>query len=580
VTVHGSGIDTMNVDDSGETRDSTPFFTGKVTFNTANRTITRTTGSFLTDGFVPGEQITVAGTQYNNGLFVIQSVTDTVITLVSTSIVVNETSTTARVIGVTGRLTDTTVTGLGMGAGIVYRGLSNANVYLGLGADNFAINEINPPTLTVVDGGISKPVGTPGVITPIDTVAATFAQDFNGNLQLVNFEKGTVDVARDFNGFMTARMPGDLQQVHVGRTLTSTGILHATGTLDKLYVGKNLDGKVFVDHNLNLMVIGTFVNNGIPGDVTGLVQVLGDFSTGFVYGSLSGTMTVGGNLTSILKIYGNLSGQFAVTGNVAELSVLTNQSGRFNVGGSVTDYEVGSLTTTGTTGIGGDLGTFQSGNGLYGQLVIGGNLTTARVTGPLAGVLAVGIDFGNFVPGTNEVARNGLLLVTGNLSGHLVVMGNLIADTWVKGDVTGEVAVHGRTATASMGGHHTGMLGNFRIDGNLGGKIVSDGVIGDLQSNSQTLLTAGSLNGGILAAQGDINIGNNPVTGATPVLTNLQYFPGATGPNAAAIDAIFTDHGNLLFVDPTVQGLANLALILADMDALHVQGGQLTGPIP
>lgn len=53
-------------------------------------TITRGAGSFLTDGFSPGGQITVSGTVSNDGVYTIATVTALVITLVSTDTLVAE----------------------------------------------------------------------------------------------------------------------------------------------------------------------------------------------------------------------------------------------------------------------------------------------------------------------------------------------------------------------------------------------------------------------------------------------------------------------------------------------------------
>jgi len=51
--------------------------------NDIDKTITRTTGSFLDDGFVPGQDLTISGfdTESNNAVKVIASVTDDVITV-------------------------------------------------------------------------------------------------------------------------------------------------------------------------------------------------------------------------------------------------------------------------------------------------------------------------------------------------------------------------------------------------------------------------------------------------------------------------------------------------------------------
>lgn len=56
-------------------------------------TIGRTTGSFITDGFVVGGQVTVAGSTSNNGTFVLTGVTATVLTVTGTPLTVEAWST-------------------------------------------------------------------------------------------------------------------------------------------------------------------------------------------------------------------------------------------------------------------------------------------------------------------------------------------------------------------------------------------------------------------------------------------------------------------------------------------------------
>src|SRR5262249_8465631 len=119
-----------------------------------------------------------------------------------------------------------------------------------------------------------------------------------------------------------------------------------------------------------------------------------------------------------------------------------------------------------------------------------------------------------------------------------------------------------------------GILGDVLVDGWIGANaaIVSGGLIGDAAGG--TALSAGGV-AGILAAKGDIAFG------AVGDLSRGSIFTPATGVNAAAIDAIFTDQGRPLTIDTTAQGLSDLDLILADLVDLHVgSDGNLTGPKP
>jgi hypothetical protein len=119
-----------------------------------------------------------------------------------------------------------------------------------------------------------------------------------------------------------------------------------------------------------------------------------------------------------------------------------------------------------------------------------------------------------------------------------------------------------------------GILGNVEVDGVIGtsGAIVSGGLIGDAAGG--TTLSAGG-DAGVLAAKGDISVADLGDT------SGASIFNDASGVNAAAIDAIFTDRGRPLTIDTTVQGLSDLDLILTDLASLHVDStGNLEGLRP
>ena len=76
-----------------------------------------------------------------------------------------------------------------------------------------------------------------------------------------------------------------------------------------------------------------------------------------------------------------------------------------------------------------------------------------------------------------------------------------------------------------------------------------------------------------LAAKGAIALGSIVQVNQAHVIDHAQ------GNNAAAIDAIFTDKGRQLVIDPLDFG--DLDLILADLASLQLdQNNNLTGPTP
>ena len=174
--------------------------------------------------------------------------------------------------------------------------------------------------------------------------------------------------------------------------------------------------------------------------------------------------------------------------------------------------------------------------------------------------------------------RVGGLLVNGGFSGQLVVLGNDYGDLTFHGGLTG-----GRIAVKGTGGVQSGILGNVVIDrgfyptGSIGAgsAIVSGGEIGD--TSLGTALSVTDNNSGIVAAIGVIRLGNGPLGGY--VFNNVGATPG--NPNAAAIDAIFTDNGQPLGLDLPNEPLAGLTAILEDLAALDVDpdNGDLAGPM-
>jgi hypothetical protein len=117
-----------------------------------------------------------------------------------------------------------------------------------------------------------------------DTATVAFAGDFNGRLNLLAFEHGSVTVNGNWNGTLTDTQPGHLESVNiVNGSMTPTGVLQV-GSLDAmtigpahLSVGQDLAGQLVVFGALgSLRVAG-----GAPGSITaghiGTVSVYGGF---------------------------------------------------------------------------------------------------------------------------------------------------------------------------------------------------------------------------------------------------------------------------------------------------------------
>jgi hypothetical protein len=161
-----------------------------------------------------------------------------------------------------------------------------------------------------------------------------------------------------------------------------------------------------------------------------------------------------------------------------------------------------------------------------------------------------------------------------------VVLGNDYGNLTFHGGLTG-----GRIAVKGTGGAQSGIVGNVLINNVLdspgtdnigaGSAIVSGGEIGD--ATFGTALTVTGSNDGIVAANGVIQLANGPLSGSGYVFNDVGATSG--NPNAAAIDAIFTNNGQPLGLDLPGDPLGGLELILEDLAALYVNSnGNLAGP--
>ncbi len=143
-----------------------------ITFSASGQTITRTTGSFITNGFVPGNQITTDAA-LNPGPFIIQNVTALVITCVSG--IVNE-----------GPVTKTVTSDDELGSGNGYTQMTKTLTNKVLTEDNTndrAEMTCDNVIWTAAGGSIGP---SPGAIliddtTPDDTIIGYL--DFGGNMQ-------------------------------------------------------------------------------------------------------------------------------------------------------------------------------------------------------------------------------------------------------------------------------------------------------------------------------------------------------------------------------------------------------------
>ncbi len=379
-----------------------------------------------------------------------------------------------------GILTPTTLTGLNMGpSGITYSGLATLNVKLGSGGstlssgpvgNTFTINDINAATVTNVDGGSSNN----------DTVNYTAAQDFNGTLNLTAFEHGTVNVTRDFIGTLNDTQPGHLESVQIGRSLTSTGVLQA-GSIDTMTVGKDLAGTV--------NVLGALTTLKVTGNVSGSVTETGTVNL----------LSIGGSLTStgVIKAVNSTdpatpTSTQGLLGNINTMTVGGALAGTVQVSGNLGSLTVGTANTPTPGGV----------NDLSGSVTVGGQLTTASVSGNVSGSITEALTINSLYIGgsltstgvikavnskTASLGNINTLTVGQDLAGTVIVSGTL-ANLKI---VNGSIAPTGSITTANLNSLVIGpnqlsvgqnMAGTITVSGNLGSVQVAGGTPGTFQA--------------------------------------------------------------------------------------------------
>lgn len=220
-------------------------------FNATNKTITQTTASWVTLGFVAGDRIVVSGSTSNNGEFIINTVSPTVITLVSNNILINETNTTGAVVAVYGKQTWATERFPTTGTYGTKRLIIDGVLYTYTGGETTG-------TLT----GVTPDPSAGGVVAGDIAIADTYSNTVSGgdivanatyNLISVNNNQVYIgDEARrggfiskntsfvDYAYTVALRKPGEggtflTDSALIGFKVTDEGIMHVTGGDDDWY---------------------------------------------------------------------------------------------------------------------------------------------------------------------------------------------------------------------------------------------------------------------------------------------------------------------------------------------------------
>jgi hypothetical protein len=261
------------------------------------------------------------------------------------------------------------------------------------------------------------------------------------------------------------------------------------------------------------------------------------------------------NIFGSLRIGGGITGVVQTTGIRIDPITLLESSVSADFGQIYVDTSRGTPFVTST-----EIRT----RGLSGKLVSRGNLISGVFTsgGLFTGDIDVQGDFGAVSLPSGKILPKpvGGLFINGPLRSTVVVLGQILGGMQLNYGLSGG-------HIAALGGIPGSLLIKGGVD--AGSTIVSGGTIGSTALGTQFTFKGDNL--GILAARGSMNFAAGPPKGV--VIGN------ATGLNAAAIDAIFTENGLRLNLDLTSLDLEGLYSILTDLAALRVDAaGKLVGP--
>ncbi len=357
----------------------------------------------------------------------------------------------------TGTLTESTITGLGMGPdGITYSRLAVLKLTLGSGVNQFTVDVASandlPPT-TTIDGGPSQS----------STITAAWSGDANGTFNLAEFGRTSIQIAGNLNGTITGGPTSNAAMVSIDGSVTTTGSLVA-GTIGTMTVGKDIAGLVQSASTIGSLTVGS---PSYPGSVasTALISSVGNMGSVVVYGNVAGRVTAGNSFeTPPKKSGGPQPVPIIAPANIGTVSVYGDVSGTVMASEDIGSVTIGSPASKGSVA---STGLVQAGQDLNSALVYGniagivqaeGTIGTLSVDGSVVPTLAVLVP-ATVTAGIVRASDIGILTVGGAMAGLTTVSGNL--DTMSVGqDLAGLVSV-GQT------------LGQLTVMGGTPGRIVA-----------------------------------------------------------------------------------------------------------
>ncbi len=263
----------------------------------------------------------------------------------------------------TGGLTDSTLTGHGMGTGgVTFVGQAVLNINLGNNNTRLQGNiTYNLPATTTITGGPSDG----------DAFGCNWANDFNGTLNLSHLGSIGLIVAGEFYGHVKATSPARIDELVVGGSVNAGSSIEAQ-EIDLLDIGVDLD-----------------INLTLPG-IAGAPAGTNALGVGIIGGSLPQGITLAAGSIGVLVV-GTNDTLPAGSNNLAGTVTVFSNLGTLEVGSA------GSITTTAHVNVGGNLNTLTMegatpnvGQVMAGVITVIGTLGTATIAGGTPGLFIAG----------------------------------------------------------------------------------------------------------------------------------------------------------------------------------------------
>ncbi len=350
-------------------------------------------------------------------------------------------------------LTDSTLTGLGAGP-ISYFGMNSLTIHLGSHGNTLTATVTNNlPATTNIDGGSSAN----------DSFFGTWANDFNGSLNLTSFEKSSVQITGNFNGALSDLSPGTVQLISVGGTMPVWGSIKAA-SIDNLDIGLPVN-TYNAGHDLagSVTLTGQLSNLSVAGNLNSSIQEFGNITSAFV----GGTIPVGVTLTATKTA--------STFGDIASLIV-----------GPTANTPAAGHDLAGTVNVNGHLAVLSVGGNLLSSITEHGIVQSAYVGGSIPQSVSINAQNAAAAPaGSGEPGNVNVLTVGQDLAGTINVAATLgtlnVGNAPLTPGVTGSITP---TASVNVGGNLNAMTvgpNALSLGQNMAGTINVTGTLGSAQ---------------------------------------------------------------------------------------------------